>query len=97
MKTNCAAFVPSGAFSVASMAGEGCHARPALIVPPSRIPRIPSRPRKTTFTRTCEELEPPFTTKKRMVGRVRPTQNGGVVAALPLGRDSAGESDDELA
>src|SRR5205823_1471088 len=89
---NCTLFVPSGALSVESSTGEGCHELPELIVPPSRIPRIPSRLRKTTLTRSRDELEPEFTTKNRNVGRVRFTQNGGVMATLPAGIESEWES-----
>jgi putative nucleotidyltransferase with HDIG domain len=84
-KVNWTLFEPSGALSVASMIGEGCHVEPAATVPPSRIPRIPRAFRKTAFTRSRDVLAPVFDAKKRIVGRVRLTQNGGrpvYVAAL---------------
>ena len=53
---------------------------------------MPSKLRNTTLRRSRDELEPEFTTKKRNVGRVRLTQNLGVVATLPAGIDSDWES-----
>jgi hypothetical protein len=49
------------------------------------------------LTRSFEVLEPPFETKRRIVGRVRLTQKVGVVAELPVGRESEWESEREFA
>jgi hypothetical protein len=74
------------------MIGDGCHVEPAATVPPSRIPRMPRAFRNTAFTRSRDVLAPVFDAKKRIVGRVRLTQNWGVVAAPPVGMDSECES-----
>ena len=72
--------------------GEGCHVWPAWMVPPSRMPRTPSRLPTTTFTRTL----PVPLTNIRILTSPKAKQLAGLRADAPRGSARACESPEPL-